>query len=100
MTKPWTPPLWHHVRCAYCGVRRAVNRDHVVPKSLAKRYDLPDELRATVPACFECNIRKGTRKLIPRSWESKIPELKALIPGHWRVWTGDVKEEAFTAMHI
>lgn len=82
--------------CAYCGKRRAVNSDHVVPRSLARRFpDMPAELRATVPSCFDCNIRKGTRKLVPPSWEPYIPGLTLLIPGHWRVWHGDPSEPAF-----
>lgn len=85
--------------CAYCQERPAVNRDHVVPRVMAKRYELPDELRLTVPACFECNIRKSTRKLVPSSWADKIPALKALIPGQWRVWKGNPKEIAFAAVH-
>ena len=60
---------------------------------------LPDELLATVPSCFKCNVLKGTRKLVPPSWADRIPALKAAIPGAWRVWTGDVKDPAFSAVH-
>ena len=64
--------------------------DHVVPKYLAKRHpELPPELTATVPCCFPCNIRKGTRKLVPESWDDKLPLLRELIPGPWRTWDGD-----------
>ena len=90
--------------CAYCNSRRAVNRDHVIPKIIRKRIKaqlatIPAELLLTVPACFECNYRKGTRKLVPPSWESLIPDLKALIPGQWRVWDGNPMATAFTAVH-
>lgn len=83
--------------CAYCGERRAVNRDHVVPRVLQKKYKdrLPAELRGTVPSCFECNIRKGTRKLVPPSWSKSIPALKEIIPGKWRVWRGNPRETSF-----
>lgn len=96
MTSPHSP------LCAYCNERRAVNRDHVVPKYLKQRLpeDFPTELLLTVPACFECNIRKGTRKLIPASWEHHIPLLKAYIPGPWRTWDGDPKSAAYTAVHL
>lgn len=86
--------------CSYCGTRRAVNQDHVVPKTMRKRYDVPAELLLTVPACFECNIRKGTRKLVPPSWADKIPALKDALPGRWRVWNGDPKSPSFNAGHV
>ena len=82
--------------CAYCGTERAVNSDHVIPKYLAKRHpELPQELTATVPSCFPCNIRKGTRKLVPESWADKIPALKDAIPGSWRVWHGSTQEDSY-----
>ena len=84
--------------CAYCG-NPAVNMDHVIPKSVARRYLVPIDLLATVPSCFTCNIRKGTRKLVPPSWADKIPALKAAIPGRWRVWSGDPLEPAFREVH-
>lgn len=96
--------------CAYCGERRAVGRDHVVPKTIAKRLklrksrrnnpDFPQDLLATVPACLECNVRKSTRKLVPPSWEDKIPRLVELLPGPWRVWRGDPLEVAFREVHL
>jgi hypothetical protein len=104
------------VTCAYCGVRRAVNRDHVIPKALRKNGAIkrrgkairavfevriiPEELARTVPCCFECNMRKGTRKLVPPSWAQHIPALKELIPGKWRVWKGDPLDPAFREVHV
>ena len=86
--------------CEYCGQRRAVNRDHVVPKSLQKRYYLPAYLSGTVGSCFECNIRKGTRALVPSSWAEHISALKEYIPQrHWREWDGDPKSPAFNGVH-
>ena|SRR3990167_2699666 len=86
--------------CAYCRERRAVTKDHVVPKSFRKtrphRYpNLPKELRGTVPCCFECNIRKSTRKLVPRSWTKYIPLLQEVFPGPWRVWDGNPRSPEF-----
>lgn len=87
--------------CAYCNQRRAVNKDHVIPKSTAKKHlNLPAELLVTVPSCFECNIRKGTRKLVPPSWADRVEMLRVFIPGQWRVWDGDPQSEAFTAVHL
>lgn len=87
--------------CAYCQKAPAVNRDHVIPKSLQKRLArrgiaLSADLCATVPACFACNLRKSTRKLVPPSWADRIPALKAVIPGQWRVWDGSVSSPAFS----
>lgn len=106
------------VLCAYCGTRPAVNRDHVVPKVIRAKYQrrltvvrdeevlyaparpaIPPELLETVPACFECNHRKGTRKLVPPSWADKLPALRAAIPGHWRVWDGNPMAAAFREVY-
>lgn len=102
--------------CAYCQKRPAVNRDHVVPKSLRKKREaeakwtkrrmrghdyaclkeIPSDLLLTVPSCFECNIRKGARRLVPRSWADKLPLLNDLFPGvPWRTWNGNPKSDAF-----
>lgn len=87
--------------CAYCASARAVHMDHVVPKSLAKRHDLPAEFTATVPACFACNTRKGARRLLPPSWADKVDELNELLPGTpWRVWAGSVDEPAYREVHV
>ena len=97
--------------CAYCHKERAVNRDHVVPKSLRKTHNtnyrvssarresrtpVPAELLRTVPSCFACNIRKGSRRLVPPSWAKHIARLDELFPGTpWRVWHGGLDEPAY-----
>jgi len=98
--------------CAYCGLRRAVNLDHVVPKSTPLwkyRRDLVEippaiahgELTATVPACFDCNIRKGARRLVPPSWADKIDALNDYFGGTpWRVWDGNPQAAAFREVHV
>ncbi len=43
--------------CAYCGKRRKITRDHVIPKSLFDR-PLPKYM-PTVPSCNECNNDKS-----------------------------------------
>ena len=85
------------VKCAYCRERPAVTMDHVIPRSIAKKYKglIPAALLLTVPACLTCNIRKGTRKLVPPSWANKIAQLREVIPGHWRCWNGDPKAASF-----
>lgn len=91
--------------CAYCGERRAVHAEHVVPKSLrktmgARYHSLPLELRLTVGACYQCNLLKGARKLVPPTWAHHVPQLKELIPGPWRVWAGSTREAAYREVHI
>ena len=88
--------------CAYCGVRRAIHDDHVIPKAVLKRYKhltIPAELREVVGACGPCNWLKSTRKLVPPSWADRLPALRELIPGDWRIWYGDVREPAFRSVH-
>ena len=107
------------VLCAYCGTERAVNRDHVVPQSLARKYrrphagqcpckrcavlrpSPPEELLATVGACFACNNLKGARRLVPPSWADKLDQLSEWFPGTpWRVWCGSTTEPAFREVHV
>ena len=88
--------------CEYCGAR-AVNADHVVPRSVYKRLSRgvlarremtirkqpPSWLKDTVGACFDCNMAKASRLLIPRSWAHRLEELNSLGIGTFRVWAGD-----------
>jgi 5-methylcytosine-specific restriction endonuclease McrA len=71
--------------CAYCGCSPAVHNDHIVPKALRRRH--PGWESVTVRACMICNVRKGTRRLVPPSWADRIYELPGTKP--WMVWDGD-----------
>jgi 5-methylcytosine-specific restriction endonuclease McrA len=81
--------------CAYCG-RRAHTKDHVVHKHrfrdprLAERLGFAHDSDSNlVAACWQCNNRRGTRKLVPPSWEWRIPALNELFPGfQWQLWDG------------
>jgi hypothetical protein len=81
--------------CAYCRVRRAVHADHVIPKSLQKKYarmgkPFPAALCETVGACAPCNWLKLTLRLVPPSWADRLDEINALVSGTpFRVWAGD-----------
>lgn len=97
--------------CAYCRTRGAVNRDHVVPRQLARKYRenrraatrprIPDELLGTVPCCFDCNIRKGTRRLVPPSWENKLDTLNEFFGGSpFRVWDGNPMSLSYRTVHL
>ena len=77
------------MKCAYCG-DRAVHQDHIFSKALRRRF--PEWENVTVPACFNCNIIKGTRHFVPPSWELRIPELEALTGAKWAVFAGDPAE--------
>lgn len=90
--------------CAYCERARGIHADHVVPRSIARRQarmlkPFPAHLLVTVRACYSCNILKGARLLVPPSWADRIDELNEAMPGAWRVWSGDVAEDAFTGTH-
>ena len=93
-------------RCAYCANAKAVQRDHVIPYSLAQKYPhiyafLPERLKVLVPACITCNINKGTRRLVPPHLADLIPDLAEAYPGTpWRVWSGDPSEPAFKDVHV
>ena len=76
--------------CAYCQAP-AVHWDHTTPRSVWKRGQWPQWAAEQVPACFNCNIRKGTRLLIPPSWEDRLQTLNALGYGKFRIWHGDVE---------
>jgi hypothetical protein len=100
------------MKCAYCG-GRAVNMDHVIPHQARHRFHgpwssakrpkrcavyytadgriVPDDLLGTVPSCFNCNIAKGPRLLIPPSWSHRLDELNELGIGTFRVWDGSVE---------
>jgi 5-methylcytosine-specific restriction endonuclease McrA len=48
-----------HQRCAYCGARRPLSRDHVIPLIRGGS----DAIENVVPACLSCNSAKGPRSL-------------------------------------
>ena len=75
--------------CEYCGAR-AVHADHIFSKALRRRF--PDWQNVTVPACFACNMLRGTRRLLPPSWAHRQQELEELTGKKWAVWHGDPKE--------
>ena len=87
------------MNCAYCG-QPAIHMDHVVPKSLQRKWHVPKEWKGTVPCCGPCNWRKGTRRLVPPSWEKHVEALNEFFGGSpFRVWHGDVSEPAFAQVH-
>lgn len=81
--------------CSYCGTARAVTVDHVVHKFRFKRAGFAEKVgfavnapENRVPACFDCNMRKGTLRLVPKSHAHLIPTLNKLGRVPWRVWNG------------
>ena len=70
--------------CAYCG-ERAVHMDHIFSRALRRRF--PD-FTDVVPACYRCNMVRGTRRLLPPSWADRQAELEAMTGKRWKVWDG------------
>jgi 5-methylcytosine-specific restriction endonuclease McrA len=54
----------YYFRCAYCGIQGNMTVDHVVPLSKGGEHSIEN----IVPACIECNKRKGARL----DWKPKI----------------------------
>lgn len=55
--RDWERMLRRHCGlCAYCGMRKAVHRDHVIPISRGGRNSVGNIL----PACQRCNLAKGS----------------------------------------
>jgi len=52
-------------RCAYCGCREELTKDHVVPISRGGRHSVGN----IVPACWKCNMSKGAKFLV--EWNQK-----------------------------
>lgn len=58
-----TRPQWQAIlsiyghRCVYCGGKRRLGQDHIVPLAKGGTHS-PDNV---VPACLSCNVRKGIR---------------------------------------
>lgn len=81
--------------CMYCRTKRAVHADHVIPKSLQKKYarmgkPFPADLCATVGSCMACNLLKATLRLVPPAWEHRLDEINALVGGTpFRMWDGN-----------
>ncbi len=76
--------------CAYCGRPNPEHRDHIVSKNDRRRYGIDkNDQTFIVPSCKECNWRKLTMRLVPKSHEHLIPELNALMAGpRWQLWDG------------
>ena len=74
------------MNCSYCGTARAVHRDHIFSKALRRRF--PEWENVTVPACYRCNMVRGTRRLLPPSWADREQELEELTGKCWFVWNG------------
>lgn len=78
--------------CAYCGVRRAVQVDHLITRNQARRRvaaaSWREDARYKVRACRECNEAKGTRLRVPPSHERYIPELQEITGNTYGVWDG------------
>lgn len=72
----------YQFHCIYCGDRKNIQRDHVVPKSWSQNYSFFNTSRnPLVPACKECNVALSN---VPRH----TPESRAdyLIEKYEKKW--------------
>lgn len=56
--------------CARCGVKKALTKDHFIPKSCRMRVN---EEGNYVAICEECNKEKGSSIVLP-SWYEKLAQ--------------------------
>lgn len=78
----------HHV-CAYCG-QRATMVDHILSRAESRRQQISrDDEDWCCSACLACNLRRGTRRLLPPSWAERQAELEERTGKRWLVWDGD-----------
>lgn len=82
------------MKCAYCG-KRAVQRDHLVPKYLRRKFPQFEEEEWIVPACRQCNEIKYTFRFVDPAHEDKIPELKEVTGYTFKVYRGERLSEVF-----
>ena len=75
-------------RCQYCGAF-ATTLDHIIPKADRRRMKVKSDDEAyLVAACLDCNVRKGTRRLVPPMWAGRIADLEDWSGKRWKVWDG------------
>lgn len=61
----------HDHRCAYCGERRPLTQDHIIPIARGGRHAIGNLL----PACMPCNSSKGSKLLIEwRRMKANTPQ--------------------------
>lgn len=63
-------------RCYYCGKRKPLTKDHLIPREKGG----PDDKTNLVPACKSCNSSKGARWV--HDWR---PDLKCPCPDCARI---------------
>ena len=84
------------MKCAYCGIRRGVQWDHLITRNQARRAvnaaRWREDPKYKVRSCMECNIAKGPRLRVPESMAHLIPELEAITDGKYATYDGTAED--------
>lgn len=62
-------------KCAYCGKKKKLTQDHVIPLSKDGLHTKEN----VVPSCMLCNGRKGVHTLQELGWKIRFPEKQNVI---------------------
>ena len=70
-------------RCQYCGKElhplEEWHIEHIVPYSAAKDWPYINDEQNLVVSCKRCNLRKGTKLLLPKGYYQPAPGYKRMV---------------------
>jgi 5-methylcytosine-specific restriction endonuclease McrA len=70
-------------RCQYCGKvldpRGEWHIEHILPYSAAKEWPYVNDEQNLVISCVKCNLKKGTRLVLPKGYYQPAPKYKRTL---------------------